>query len=105
MEFKNNHLSLRQPLEKTFSLIGLKLPTNKDVYFRAKQKELVDQYSAARIFLKETDCKNWEHWTGPMEEGIAKEGIQNMYKSFLYEAALVYYNILVDLSWTINYGF
>ena len=39
-------------------LQDVNLPDNNSVYFRAKQKELISQYCAARVFLSETDRPN-----------------------------------------------
>lgn len=61
MEFRNDHISLNPPSSISYSMIGLKLPNNQDVYFRAKQREIVEQYSAARAMLMETECVDWQH--------------------------------------------
>lgn len=103
MDFLNDHLTLAQPNKVSFSFNGLKLPNNTDIYFRAKQKEIVEQYSAARLFLQETECKDWDHWFIPHNDDKINEAFKLMLKSYFYEAALMYYNILVDLSWTICY--
>ena len=51
MDFNTDIFSLDRPSKVTFNLEGSKLPNSNDVYFRAKQRELVEQYSAARIFV------------------------------------------------------
>ncbi|MFA5671861.1 MAG: hypothetical protein WC922_05345 [Synergistaceae bacterium] len=51
MDFNTDIFSLDRPSKVTFNLVGSKLPNSNDVYFRAKQRELVEQYSAARIFM------------------------------------------------------
>lgn len=103
MDFTTDIFSLQAPSNRTFNLIGLKLPTNTDVYFRAKQKEILDQYAAARIFMRETETDDWGHWY----EGVVNENDDSAFKliftSYFYETALMYYNIVVDLSWTICY--
>ena len=51
MEFTGDIFALEPPANRKFSLIGATLPSSKDVYFRSKQKEIIEQYSAARINL------------------------------------------------------
>ena len=51
-------------MEFTTDIFSLDKPS----YFRSKQKELVEQYSAARIFLRETD--DWEHWFNLVEDDV-----------------------------------
>ena len=68
MEFTTDIFSLDKPSSVTFNLVGTRLPNNHDLYFRSKQKELVEQYSAARIFLRETD--DWEHWFNLVEDDV-----------------------------------
>lgn len=103
MEFNNDIFSLEPPHQQTFSLCGVSLPTNKTVYFRAKQKEIIDQYAAARIFLDETEIDDWEHWFNQHEDTKTNEAFQKIFTAYFYETALMYYNIVVDLSWTICY--
>ena len=103
MDFTTDIFSLIKPSSKTFNLVGAKLPTTNDVYFRAKQKDLVEQYSAARIFLHETETTDWNHWFNPVEDPIATEAFRLIYKSHFYETALFYYNTVVDISWTLCY--
>ena len=42
LEFKTDIFSLDKPNSINFTIPGAKLPSAKDVYFRAKQKELVE---------------------------------------------------------------
>jgi hypothetical protein len=103
MEFKTDIFSLEPNGNRTVSLIGATLPTSKDVYFRAKQKELLNQYAAARIFMQETETDDWSHWFNPTEDPKNQKAFELIFKSYFYETALIYYNIVVDLSWTICY--
>ena len=104
MEFKTNHCTLYPSVNpKPNKGCGIKLPTDRDYYFRAKQFELLDQYSAARFFLSQTEAENYKSWLLPGKSDESTQGIQYVWKSYFYEAALMYYNILVDLSWTICY--
>lgn len=105
MEFKNDHTTLSPSSSVNFSIPGLKLPNNQDVYFRAKQREIVDQYSAARVMLSETECSDWRHWyeLSSTDNQTAHAAFQVQFKAIFYESALFYYNALVDLSWTLCY--
>lgn len=40
MEFDREVFDLMPSGSKTFNLIGLKMPSDKDIFFRAKQKEM-----------------------------------------------------------------
>ena len=51
MEFDREVFDLMPSGSKTFNLIGLKMPSDKDIFFRAKQKETLDKYQAARRFM------------------------------------------------------
>ena len=62
MEFKNDHLRLMPPRNVSVNLANVKLPGGNDVYFRAKQKEIVELYSAARIFMDLTETTDWDKW-------------------------------------------
>lgn len=103
MDFKNDIFTLSPSSKRTFNLVGTKLPNSKDVYFRAKQNEIIDQYAAARIFLNETEIDDWEHWFEKPENDEHYEAFKLIFSSYFYESALTYYNVIVDLSWTICY--
>ncbi len=82
MEFERDVLALGRPEKVNIQLQDVNLPDNNSVYFRAKQKELIAQYCAARVFLSETDRPNedWRHWDRvvPMQ---CKEPEYSYYKS------------------------
>lgn len=100
MEFKTDIFELSVKKDKKINLIGLKLPSSKDVFFRAKQEEIFQQYEAARIFLRETENEDWEHWfTCNNDKYIGV--FELIYTGNLFEVALMYYNIIVDLSWAL----
>lgn len=103
MEFANDIFTLSPPSNRTFTLEGTALPTNKDLYFRTKQKEIIDQYAAARIFLCETETDDWSHWFNEVEDERNNTAFQRIFTSYFYETALMYYNIVVDLTWTLCY--
>lgn len=103
MDFTTDVFLLGAPATVKFELFGTKWPINKDVYFRAKQKEIVDQYAAARVFMHETDTDDWRHWYDEVDDKNANDAFKLIFTSYFYETALMYYNIVVDLSWTICY--
>lgn len=103
MEFKNDIFTLDKPSSVKFDLVGAKLPNSNDIFFRSKQHELVEQYSAARIFMYETETDDWNHWFNPVDDSTAEEAFHLIYRSHFYETALFYYNAVVDISWTLCY--
>lgn len=100
MEFVNDIHSLMAPRNVKFDLVGTKLPCNKDIFFRAKQQEIVEQYEAARSFLCETETEDWDHWFNSEKN---HEVFELIFKSHFLEASLMFYNVIVDLSWTLCY--
>lgn len=104
MNFRTNHCALYPPANPAVKDgYGIKIPEDRDFFFRAKQYELVDQYTAARFFLRQTEGDNYKGWISPTEKENVDCGIQNTWKSYFYEAALMFYNIVVDLSWVLLY--
>lgn len=103
MDFINDIFTLEPPTERTFKLEGIFLPTNRDLYFRTKQREIIDQYAAARIFLRETETDDWSHWFRQVEEEENNTIFKKIFSAYFYETALMYYNIVVDLTWTLCY--
>ena len=103
MKFMNDIFTLDKPSSVKFELVGTKLPSSNDIFFRSKQHELVEQYSAARIFMHETETDDWKHWFDPIDDKIAEEAFHLIYRSHFYETALFYYNAVIDISWTLCY--
>lgn len=103
MDFSTDIFSLDKPSSVTFNLVGTRLPNNHDLFFRSKQKEIVEQYSAARIFLRETETDDWKHWFNPVEDDVTDKAFKLIFRSHFYETALFYYNAIVDMSWTLCY--
>ena len=102
--FKNEIFGVLEPPHGTkFNLIGVSLPTNQDMYFVSKWNELFDRYSSARLFLRKTQEDNWDYWFNRIDKPDVQHAMELIIKSNLYETALMNYNILVDLSWTITY--
>ena len=95
--------TIEPPHETKFNLIGTVLPTNQDMYFSAKWNEIFNRYCSARIFLRKTQEDNWDYWFNPIEKPDVQKAMELTFKAELYETALINYNILVDLSWTIAY--
>ena len=79
MEFFGDIFSLEREQTRKIDLIGATLPTSRDTYFRAKQKEIIEQYSAARIFMYETENEDWEHWFNRVEEKDAQKYFELTY--------------------------
>ena len=104
MDFKTDIFSLDVP-NKTGNLIGARPPSSLDIFFRSKHKELHEQYITARIFMHETENENgdWDHWFKRKGDARLQEMMQIKLKSTFYESALIFYNIVVDLSWTLSY--
>ncbi len=103
MEFINDIFTLQKPSSVKFELIGTKFPSSNDLYFRSKQDELIKQYLAARIFMRETETKDWNHWFKPVDDKKAEEAFRLTFRSHFYETALFYYNAVVDISWVLCY--
>lgn len=82
---------------------GVTLPTDRDMYFVSKWNELFERYSVARLFLRKTQEKNWDYWFVRVKDEDFQKAAELFFKANLYETALMNYNILVDLSWTITY--
>lgn len=104
MEFKTDIFKgVEPPSSSKYHLVGAKLPTTQDVYFMSKWHELFERYEMARVFLRKTEEDNWDYWFNRVDDETAQKGIELMFKSQMIETALINYNILVDLTWTITY--
>ena len=103
MGFNREVFDLMPTGNKQFNLIGLKIPSDKDIFFRTKQKETLDKYQAARRFMYELETDDWEHYFHRLEDENANAYFQNVFKAQWYEAALLFYNAVVDLSWMASY--
>lgn len=107
--FKNNIFdSIVTPPAPKYSLTGTRLPVSQEAFFVSKWHELFERYESARLFLKNAYYGEWTEWFKKSDENdIDSESDNNykkwLYKSELFEMALISYNILVDLSWTITY--
>lgn len=99
MEFEREVFDLMPPNNVSYSLNGLKMPSDKDIFFRAKQKETLDKYQAARRFMYELETDDWDHYFHKCANEKANIYFQNVFKAQWYEAALLFYNAVVDLSW------
>lgn len=103
MKFQNDIHKLMPPSQKNINLIGATLPSNTDLFFRAKQREIVDQYKGARLFMNETETTDWQHWFVLTDDPQVNATFETMLRAHFYESALMYYNAIVDLSWTLCY--
>lgn len=94
------------PTSSKFELCGLSLPSNQDIYFMSKWHEIFDRYASARLFLREAvkdNLDDWQHWFNLTDNSKTNKIFMIKLQSEMYETALINYNILVDLSWTITY--
>lgn len=91
------------PSSSKYNLAGIKLPTSQEVYFMSKWHELFERYEMARVFLRKTEEDNWDYWFNRVDDEVAQKGIELTFKSQMLECALINYNILVDLTWTMTY--
>lgn len=53
--------------------------------------------------MRELDNDDWKHWFVPNPDPKNNQAFQYIFQGYLYETALIYYNIIVDLSWTLCY--
>ena len=53
--------------------------------------------------MHETETDDWDHWFNKVDEKTANEAFKLILMSYFYESALMYYNIVVDLSWVLCY--
>ena len=103
MDFKNDINDLNPYKSNTISLIGKRLPQERDLYFKAKLDELLNQYRAARVFMRECETSDWNHWISCTGDKTKEEIALLTFKSYFYEASLFYYNSVVDISWVLCY--
>lgn len=79
-------------------------PNNRQIFFESKLEDIVRQYAAARTFLLETNTPDWKHW---FEERSGNDEMNSRMKtimgSMFLESAIIYYNIVVDLTWVMTY--
>lgn len=102
MKFYTDISELKQNQNVDIKVDGAKIPSHKDVFFRAKQNEIFEQYESARIFLRETETRDWNHWFQDANPKY-QEVFELLFINRMFEVALMYYNIIVDLSWTLCY--
>lgn len=94
------------PHSSNYSIIGTKWPSNQDIYFISKWHEIFERYCTARIFIREAvkdKWSDWEHWFDITDDESTNNASKLKLIADMYETALINYNILVDLSWTITY--
>lgn len=104
MEFQTDIFEgIEPPSSSKYNLTGTKLPTSQDVYFVSKWHEIFERYKMARIFLRKTEEDNWDYWFNKVDDEAVQKELELIFKSQLLETALIYYNILVDLTWTMTY--
>ena len=105
MMFKTDVWTLKPNSNRTIMMEGSILPNSPSVFFRAKQEELFRQYETARLFLTETGREDsaWDYWFCRNEEEQLQEIFTLLFREKMFEASLMFYNIIVDLSWVLCY--
>ena len=96
-QYKKCGVSLKQ---------GERIAGNEDLFFRAKQEEICEQYYAARLFLQETSFQDErvDKYLLSLTEQYKSDCDMTVYlKGLCYECSLMYYNIVVDLTWVLTY--
>lgn len=105
MRFTNDIYTLKPEKRISFTIgkdSNIKLPTAQNVFFRSKQDEIIKQYESARLFLRETVIDDLDKWVDEYDKRY-EETFKLLLIERMFEAALIYYNIIVDLSWTLCY--
>ena len=88
----------------THSLLGDgKVPDNRDVFYKAKWHELYERYESARMMLMQADTLDDCGWINNIKPEKDRNYMKLRQRTYFYESALVFYNILIDLSWVISY--
>lgn len=102
--FTNDLIHELQPhVGFSVNISELKMPKTKDWYFKAKWNDIYDQYTWARIFLRKAFYPSVNGiFKLSTEDKVDKQLLLTCSAQF-YEIALLYYNIIVDLSWTLTY--
>lgn len=84
----------------TYGISQEDILSGKWAVFQSKRMDIERQKLWARRMLSEADSIDWECWPKCNLSGKALEKEKLLYQSFFYETALIYYNIVVDLSLT-----
>lgn len=109
MKFKTDLCEKLQPPFNTQFTLGIdKPPESQEVYFMSKWREIYERYYMARTFLSKVDEneKFSIFWFGEeyeQENDNKQKSKDILLKSYMFETALINYNIIVDLSWTMTY--
>lgn len=80
-----------------------KAPDNRDVFYKAKWHELFERYESARMMLMQADYLDDCGWINSIKSEKDRNYMKLRQRSYFYESALIFYNILIDLSWVISY--
>lgn len=108
MNFKTHIEELRHDGNFSIKIEGSKLPNTPSVFFRAKQEEIYRQYETARLFLHEmdrgeTDTTAWDYWFSRFNDPKLQNVFILLFSEKMFEASLMFYNVVVDLSWVLCY--
>lgn len=79
------------------------IPSSQELFFEAKLTEIHRQYQSARLFLCQVDNDDWGYWYESFNNEV-KDGISHVgFNGIFLETAILYYNIVVDLTWVLCY--
>ena len=105
--FKNDLSEIRQKRDVTIKVEGSTLPNTVSTFFRSKQEEIYRQYESARIFLRyaasDSDYPGWKYWLKSSENEEVQQLQTKYFSEKMFEASLMFYNVIVDLSWVLCY--
>lgn len=105
IDFKNSIISWLEEQDKRTAIPSntIVIPSSKELFFESKLTEIQRQYQAARLFLWQIDNDDWEYWYKPYNEEVKDGIIHTSYNGMFLETAILYYNIVIDLTWVICY--
>jgi|AKZA01.1.fsa_nt_gi hypothetical protein len=91
----------KEPINITFFF---KHSTNQGVFFVTKWYEMLERYSAERYILNMYNSGDYGKRHTEIKDQEHKKIAESFYNINIYETALIYYNIVVDLSWSLIYA-
>lgn len=105
IEFRNEiHTWLEQQNIRTVMPSNtIIIPSSQQLFFESKLTEIHKQYQAARMFLCQVDNGAWDYWYGTFNDERKDKMVQVEFNSTFLETAILYYNIIVDLTWVLCY--
>lgn len=77
---------------------------NSQLLFESKLKEIIEQYQFAREILRQIDNGRWDCWFPTFKEQEKNKIFQTGFNEYFLETSILYYNIVVDLTWVLFFG-